>query len=56
MSDLSSHSLHQSGADVRQFRAFAAVEGDMGGEGLAFEAVARVNEAVAAAVHIRNNP
>lgn len=42
---------HQLRIGFDEFRALAAIEGDVGDEGLVFEAVPRLNEA-AAAVHI----
>jgi len=43
---------HQPCPGIGEFRAFAAVEGDVGGEGLVLEAVAGVNQAVGAAVDV----
>ena len=43
---------HQPRTRFGEFGALAAVEGDVGGERLAFQAVAGVNEAVAAAVDV----
>ena len=45
--------LHQPRARLGEFGALAAVQRDVGDEGLSFQAVPRVNEAVTAAVHVR---
>lgn len=44
--------LHQLGTRFRQLRTLTTIERHVGDEGLPFQTVARVNQSVAAAVHI----